>query len=200
MTEDAHQFESALKIITAEGESFITLIDICLDHREKVAERNLMGLITQLQVCGLTVPLYMSQLITSHTIAPIKKHIFTSLTQADATYKAVDRLFHNEVIHLFSPFGESVDLSVFPPAYLEIPYRKRVLRHLSTAIPGQTILEETIANPRMIMHLQKRVRALAALGITMSKEMQQQYQAWLDSFLFLCLTCWMNQQLLGILP
>ena len=175
-TMDPHQFESALKIITAEGESFITLIDICLDHKERVAEKNLVGLLAQLQRRGLKIPLYMSQLITSHTIAPIRKNIFASLTQADTTYKAVDRLFPNETLHLLSPFGDCTDLTLFPPTYLEIPYRKRVLRHLSATIPGQTILEETITHPRIALYLQKRIRSLAALGITMSEETQQRYQ------------------------
>ncbi|STX41882.1 Uncharacterised protein [Legionella donaldsonii] len=183
-TMDPHQFESALKIITAEGESFITLIDICLDHKERVAEKNLVGLLAQLQRRGLKIPLYMSQLITSHTIAPIRKNIFASLTQADTTYKAVDRLFPNETLHLLSPFGDCTDLTLFPPTYLEIPYRKRVLRHLSATIPGQTILEETITHPRIALYLQKRIRSLAALGITMSEETQQRYQTWVDSFLF----------------
>ncbi|MCC5015402.1 MULTISPECIES: hypothetical protein [unclassified Legionella] len=183
-TMDPHQFESALKIITAEGESFITLIDICLDHKERVAEKNLVGLLAQLQRRGLKIPLYMSQLITSHTIAPIRKNIFASLTQADTTYKAVDRLFPNETRHLLSPFGDCTDLTLFPPTYLEMPYRKRVLRHLSATIPGQTILEETITHPRIALYLQKRIRSLAALGITMSEETQQRYQTWVDSFLF----------------
>lgn len=183
-TMDIHQFESALKILTAEGESFITLIDICLDHKERIAEKNLMGLLAQLQLRGVKIPLYMSQVITSHTIAPIRKNIFASLTQADTNYKGVDRLFPNETLHIVSPFGDCIDLTIFPPTYLEIPYRKRVLRYLSTTIPGQTILEETIAHPPMTLFFQKRIRSLAALGITMSQEMQQQYQTRVDSFLF----------------
>lgn len=171
-TGDFNQFGSAIKIVTSVGEAFITLIDICLDHRMRVAENNLINLITVLKKLGQLIPLYMSQVISSHSIPPIKKHLFVPLTQSDESCKRADGAKPEEEVHLPSSFGGFVDITKFPPIYLDIPYRKRILRHLSTAVAGEAILQETITNPGDLAYLYKRVNALAKMGVPLGPEAQ----------------------------
>ncbi|WP_412754314.1 hypothetical protein [Legionella donaldsonii] len=160
----------------------------------KVAENNLINLITMLKNLGHYVPLYMSQVITSHTVAPIRKHLFTLLTQSDEQYKGGTGIAPEDGVHLSSSFGGFVDITKFPPIYLDIPYRKRILRHLATAVAGEAILQETLTHPGDLSCLLKRIKALAKMGVPLADFLQDEPLMSSDSTSTPTVTMFLNEE------
>ncbi|CDZ75774.1 hypothetical protein BN59_00032 [Legionella massiliensis] len=171
--QDINQYKSALKIITSEGSTFLTAIDICLDHRYRVAETNLKQLIKQLNRHKQEIPLYISQVISSHTIAPIRKNVFTALTQADSKNKSADGMPERATKILQSEFGNSIQLTTYSSMRLEMPFRKRILRALQTE--PQTILAEALENPGARLYLTRRLKALIKIGAILDSQIKEEF-------------------------
>ncbi|CAM3083148.1 Uncharacterised protein [Legionella steigerwaltii] len=163
---DLNQFGSAIRIVTAEGIAFITSTAICLDLEFHVAEQNLINLLRQLNAVGIPLPLYVSQVISSHTIEPQSEFVFSGLSQADDTFMHVEGLQYNKKIILETAFGVKAILYFHSPKIVEIPHRADILFEYFRSVGDPRYIWESILDHPPTIHSASRMAAAKdALGL-----------------------------------
>lgn len=80
---DVNQYKNAIKITSADGEEFLVVADICLDHKMGMGERHLNCLIQQLSENRQPIPYYASHIISSKTISSDINHMIATVAHAD---------------------------------------------------------------------------------------------------------------------
>lgn len=129
MLNDINQYRSALKIELADGISFLTVMEICLDHNIEVGEKNLLCLIAKLIALGKHVPLHLSHVIISASIQPNAASLLSTLTQADPQFNTVAPISTREEL-VRGDFGQPADITTYEPRKLHIPHRYSILETL----------------------------------------------------------------------
>lgn len=139
---DVNQFESALKIDLGER-SFITVIDICLDHDHAVGEKSLLALLKQLFDNGKAISLHLSHLLISATVSPKAKKSISAITQADPfyCYNYAASAMRKESDLLFGKTGEAW-VTTHLPRKLHLPHRLTILlNYLSLNFTANDLLQ-----------------------------------------------------------
>lgn len=94
---DINQYENAIKVITANGQSFIVAIDICFDHEMQVGLSNTIHLQQQLLRANGHMPKLGSHVIMSNSVLTHRDSLISrSFTHADP--KAIVKSISEEVI------------------------------------------------------------------------------------------------------
>ncbi|MCS5711866.1 ankyrin repeat domain-containing protein [Candidatus Berkiella aquae] len=80
---DPNQYQSALKIITNTGGTFLTTTGICLDHAKGVCKKNLHKLIDKLSSNNAPIPLKVSHIISSFSINEFSENMAATAIHVD---------------------------------------------------------------------------------------------------------------------
>lgn len=108
-----NQSKGAIRVKTAEGNQFVSAIEICFEHLHDFALVDTISLMASLKAKGKPVPERGTHVVSSHTILLEKERLVASPTHADtANYKK------KKAINLPTPklkFGDETKVFAYPP-------------------------------------------------------------------------------------
>lgn len=85
---DPNQYCGAIKIETQSGESFISTVEICIEHSDRLGIEDVNKLIEQLKNHSLSIPEKATHVVTSNSVKIKEDHLSASqIIHADPNYK-----------------------------------------------------------------------------------------------------------------
>lgn len=118
--QDFNQYKNALRIISASGQQFLQVIDICLDHFHGVARSHIHGLICRLGAVKQFIPIHASHIISSKTINAYEHHLLATVVHADVAKTKVGSLSPSageakqSINFAVGGFGQSSHYTTYP--------------------------------------------------------------------------------------